>query len=142
VAVRLASFGTAEAPAPGLLISAVPAAAAGIYTERISRGALVPRLLFDVAYDPWPTPLAASAREAGVPVVGGFSLLLHQAAGQVRLMTGKPPPVEAMREAGLAALRRRRRPGSSRSGPSPGPAMQVTGTWRPVAEYPGGAECC
>jgi shikimate dehydrogenase len=109
VAVRVATFGDAEVPAPGLLISTVPAAAADIYTERISRGALLPTLLFDVAYDPWPTPLAASASQAGVPVVGGFALLLHQAAGQVRLMTGKPAPVEAMRAAGLAALRRRRR---------------------------------
>jgi shikimate dehydrogenase len=38
-------------------------------------------------------------------VVGGFILLLHQAARQVELMTGcAPAPLEAMRTAGLAAL--------------------------------------
>jgi shikimate 5-dehydrogenase len=37
-----------------------------------------------------------------VTVVGGFAMLLHQAAAQVTLMTGKPAPVEAMRAAGLA----------------------------------------
>jgi shikimate dehydrogenase len=43
-----------------------------------------------------------------VAVAGGFGLLLHQAARQVELMTGKPAPVEAMRAAGLAELAERR----------------------------------
>ena len=58
-------------------------------------------LLVDVVYAPWPTPLA---RAWGGQVVGGFEMLLHQAAAQVRLMTGLEPPVEAMRSAGLAVL--------------------------------------
>jgi shikimate dehydrogenase len=109
VAVRLAAFGEPPVPAPGLLISTVPAGAADLYAERLLHGTLRPGLVFDVVYHPWPTPLAASARRAGVPAVGGFALLLHQAAGQVRLMTGRPAPVEAMRAAGLAALRGRAR---------------------------------
>ena len=67
-----------------------------------------PRCLLDVVYHPWPTPLAAAARKAGAAVAGGFALLLHQAAGQVELMTGLPAPLEAMRSAGLAALQSRR----------------------------------
>ena len=98
-------------PAPDLLISTVPTGAADIFAERIVAGSLAPGLVFDVVYHPWPTPLAAAARQAGVAVVGGFSLLLHQAAGQVSLMTGKPAPVAAMRAAGLAALRGRGDPG-------------------------------
>jgi shikimate dehydrogenase len=58
-------------------------------------------------YHPWPTRLAAAARQAGLATAGGFELLLHQAAGQVRLMTGRDAPVAAMRAAGLAALARR-----------------------------------
>ena len=58
----------------------------------------------DVVYHPWPTRLAAAARQAGVAVAGGFELLLHQATGQVKLMTGQDAPAEAMRSAGLAAL--------------------------------------
>ena len=87
-----------------MLISTVPAGAADIYAERIARGDLVPRHLLDVVYHPWPTALAAAARERRRLVAGGFALLLHQAADQVTLMTGKQAPVEAMRAAGLAAL--------------------------------------
>ena len=104
VAVRLAEFGDPGMPAPGLLISTVPAGAADIYAKRLAHGSLRPGLVFDVVYHPWPTALAAAARQAGAAVVGGFSLLLHQAAGQVLLMTGTPAPVEAMRAAGLAEL--------------------------------------
>jgi shikimate dehydrogenase len=104
VTVRLTGFDDPGMPAPGLLISTVPTGAADSYAERIVAGSLAPGLVFDVVYHPWPTPLAAAARQAGAAVVGGFSLLLHQAAGQVSLMTGEPAPVEAMRAAGLAAL--------------------------------------
>jgi shikimate dehydrogenase len=41
-------------------------------------------------------------------VASGFTLLLHQAARQVELMTGKPAPVGAMRAAGLAAFATKR----------------------------------
>lgn len=55
--------------------------------------------LVDVVYAPWPTALAAAARLAGAPVVGGREVLLGQAVEQVRLMTGLVPPVSAMRAA-------------------------------------------
>ncbi len=57
-----------------------------------------PGHLLDVVYHPWPTPLAAAAREADIPLAGGLDLLLHQAADQVTLMTGKPAPLPAMRQ--------------------------------------------
>jgi shikimate dehydrogenase len=104
VAVTLTAFDQPAIAAPGLLISTVPAGAANLYAERIARGELKPRHVLDVVYRPWPTALAAAARPAGAGVVGGFPMLLHQAAGQVALMTGKQAPVEAMRAAGLAAL--------------------------------------
>ncbi|MGW3606948.1 shikimate dehydrogenase [Micromonospora sp. NPDC005161] len=62
-------------------------------------------VLFEALYDPWPTPLAASALAAGCPVVSGLDLLLAQAVGQFEQFTGVPAPVEAMRAA-LAAARR------------------------------------
>jgi shikimate dehydrogenase len=61
-------------------------------------------VLLDVAYDPWPTPVAQAWERAGGTAVGGFAMLLHQAVEQVRLMTGRTPHVEVMRAAGLAAL--------------------------------------
>ena len=41
---------------------------------------------------------------AGSIVASGYAMLLHQAAAQVELMTGKPAPLEAMRAAGEAEL--------------------------------------
>ena len=51
--------------------------------------------LLDVAYHPWPTPLAAAW--PGTRIASGRSMLLWQAVEQVQLMTGRPAPVEAMR---------------------------------------------
>jgi len=106
VAVTLTGFEAPQGDPPELLISTVPAGAADIYAKRIARGGLVPRHLLDVVYHPWPTPLAVAARKLGTSVAGGFDLLLHQAAGQVTLMTGRPAPLAAMRAAGESALRR------------------------------------
>jgi shikimate dehydrogenase len=60
-------------------------------------------VLFDALYDPWPTPLAASARSAGCRIVSGLDLLLHQAVRQFELVTGATAPLAAM----AAALDRR-----------------------------------
>lgn len=72
-----------------LLISTLPAGAADVFAPYVVD---VPALL-DVVYDPWPTPLAKACRGR---VIGGASMLLHQAAAQVRLMTGRKPPLRAM----------------------------------------------
>ncbi|MFC4327254.1 shikimate dehydrogenase [Streptomyces andamanensis] len=64
-----------------------------------------PAALFDVLYDPWPTPLAARWSMVGGAVVSGLDLLVHQAVLQVEQMTGRAPaPLEAMRRAGEKAL--------------------------------------
>ncbi|NEB79804.1 shikimate dehydrogenase [Streptomyces sp. SID14478] len=61
--------------------------------------------LFDVVYDPWPTPLAAAWQERGGPVLSGLDLLVHQAVFQFEQFTGdKRPVLDAMRTAGLKAL--------------------------------------
>ena len=63
-------------------------------------------VVFDVIYHPVDTPLMMAAEAAGRTAIGGFALLLHQAARQVELMTGAvQAPVEVMREAGIDALR-------------------------------------
>ncbi|MER6584016.1 shikimate dehydrogenase [Nonomuraea sp. NPDC001023] len=87
-----------------LVVSTLPAGAADAFAGRLAR---VPAL-FDVVYAPWPTRAATAVRDAGGTVVGGFAMLLHQAARQVELMTGRPDvPVEAMRAAGEAEIARR-----------------------------------
>jgi shikimate dehydrogenase len=105
ISVELCPFG--KETGAELLVSTVPAGAADFYAERLRGSAYPPRIVVDVVYHPWPTPLATAASRAGSVVVSGFELLLHQAARQVELMTGRTPPVQAMREAGLAELARR-----------------------------------
>jgi shikimate dehydrogenase len=103
--VELCPFG--KETGAELLISTVPAGAADSYAERLRGITRPPRIVVDVVYHPWPTPLATAASQAGSVAVSGFELLLHQAARQVELMTGRTPPVQAMRDAGLAELARR-----------------------------------
>lgn len=92
-----------------LVVSTLPAgvadelAAGGVAAAAAQRRPV----LLDVVYDPWPTRLAQAWSAAGAPVVGGFVMLVHQACGQVHLMTGLRPPVERMRAAGEAEFRRR-----------------------------------
>ena len=66
--------------------------------------------MLNVVYSPWPTALAQAGAKSGANVIGGFDLLLHQAARQVELMTGiEPAPLPAMRAAGHSELARRTR---------------------------------
>ena len=58
-----------------------------------------PGALLDVVYDPWPTRLAQAWAEGGGVVRSGLDLLVHQAVGQVRLMTGRPVLVAVLRAA-------------------------------------------
>jgi shikimate dehydrogenase len=96
--------------AADLLVSTIPA---GAQTEAVLRLAEPVPVLFDVVYDPWPTPLAAYAAATGRTFVSGLDLLVHQARGQLTLMTGIPdPPLDAIRAAGLAALSQRAGRGS------------------------------
>jgi len=83
-----------------VLVSTVPATAQGAATGLAGSVGVV----FDVVYDPWPTPLARAAVRSGAVLVSGLDLLVHQAALQVRLMTGLDAPLAAMRSAGEQRL--------------------------------------
>jgi shikimate dehydrogenase len=98
VAVDLRAGLPGPVPAADLVICTLPAGAAD--PLRPPAGAAV----LDVVYAPWPTPLAAAADGT---VVSGLAVLLHQAAAQVELMTGRPAPLAAMRAALDAAGRAR-----------------------------------
>ncbi len=90
-----------------VVVSTVPAAA---QTPELLALLDAP-VLFEVLYDPWPTPLARVAQERDVVLVGGLDLLVHQAALQVALFTAphttRPAPLAVMREAGERALAQR-----------------------------------
>ncbi|MFN8194252.1 MAG: shikimate dehydrogenase [Nocardioidaceae bacterium] len=84
-----------------LLVSTIPALPQESLVDSVERVQVV----FEVVYDPWPTPLARWA--TGVPLVTGLDLLVHQAALQFALFTGSAAPLEVMRDAGRAALAER-----------------------------------
>jgi shikimate dehydrogenase len=73
-----------------------------------------PRTVLDVVYGSGRTPLETAAAAAGWTVQDGTAMLLHQAAEQVSLMTGRPAPFQAMADAldRELAARRRQRPGA------------------------------
>jgi shikimate dehydrogenase len=83
-----------------LVVSTVPT---GVADHLASVVVDRPGTLLDVVYDPWPTPLAAAWGAAGGEVASGLDMLLHQAVGQVQLLTGLRPPVDVMRAALEAA---------------------------------------
>jgi len=104
----------AEITAADVVITTLPAGAADDLAALLLRDGDPPAaVLLDVVYRPWPTVLAAAWAGAGGQVAGGLAMLVHQAAAQVRLMTGRTPPVAAMRAAGEAAMAP-----ASRGGPS------------------------
>jgi len=73
-------------------VSPVPSAA-------LASGALV----MDAVYDPPETALLREARQRGCETLGGKWMLVEQAAEQIRLWTGREPPLEVMAEAFDAA---------------------------------------
>ena len=62
--------------------------------------------LLDVIYQDWPTPLARDANRVGMHLVSGLDMLVHQAAEQFDLFTGKRAPLAEMFAAGREALGR------------------------------------
>ena len=88
-----------------VLVSTIPAAAQA--PEVVGLLEDVP-VVFDVLYDPWPTPLAVAARAGRRTVVVRPRPAGAPGGAQVGLMTGRPgAPLEAMREAGRRALAER-----------------------------------
>ncbi|NUV71133.1 MULTISPECIES: shikimate dehydrogenase [unclassified Streptomyces] len=86
-----------------LVIATTPAGATDSLAGSVPE---TPGILFDVLYEPWPTPLASAWLARPGQVVGGLDLLVHQAVLQVERMTGSATaPLAAMRLAGKKTLR-------------------------------------
>jgi shikimate dehydrogenase len=79
-----------------LVLSTVPAGGADALASAVDHPT---GLLFDVVYASWPTPLARTWQEAGGAVASGLDLLVHQAIGQIELMTGRAVAVGVLRAA-------------------------------------------
>ncbi|HTL41808.1 MAG TPA: shikimate dehydrogenase [Pseudolysinimonas sp.] len=93
---------TAErAQVPDAVISTLPGGAVGgiAFPDEVRRRSV----LFDVAYDPWPSALASVWQ---APVVSGLAMLLHQAIAQVRIfVTGDRDGVLPDEDRVIAAMR-------------------------------------
>jgi shikimate dehydrogenase len=85
-----------------VVVSTVPSGAADAVAATVP--AAHPGVLLDVVYAGWPTPVARAGVAAGMTVVPGLDMLVHQAAEQFHLFTGHEAPVAAMTQAGRAAL--------------------------------------
>ena len=88
-----------------VVVSTVPARAGDVAAATVP--AAHPGVLLDVVYAGWPTPLARAGRAGGRPSSRGLDMLVHQAAVQFVLFTGRAAPIEAM------AAARARRPGAA-----------------------------
>jgi shikimate dehydrogenase len=73
--------------AADVVVSTVPMSASDAVAAELPPD--VRGCLLDVLYEPWPTPLAQAWRARGGQVISGARMLLHQAAPQVELMTGR-----------------------------------------------------
>jgi shikimate dehydrogenase len=101
--IRVLPLAGAAAAVAGadVVISTLPPRAADPLAEELAKlfaqraltlsdaaAALTPGVLLDVAYDPWPSRIAAAWQEAGGTVVPGLEMLIYQAVEQVRHFTG------------------------------------------------------
>lgn len=98
---------TPDCRAADLTVSTVPAVAVEASAHDISATSRPGHCLFDVIYHPWPTPLATAWAGCGGAVVSGLDLLVHQAVGQVRLMTGYDVGADVLRAAAEVELAKR-----------------------------------
>ncbi|MCD6599402.1 MAG: shikimate dehydrogenase [Dehalococcoidia bacterium] len=68
--------------------------------EMIPKGALV----YDLVYNPYPTPLLQLAQKAGANILGGLAMLVYQGAASFELWMGKKAPVDVMLDRAKKAL--------------------------------------
>ena len=92
-----------------ILINATPVGGGSLIEQTLVPKALLRRgaTVFDMIYDPLETRLLREAAEAGCVTIGGFEMLLAQAATQFEVWTGMAAPVDAMRSAALLLVQTR-----------------------------------
>jgi shikimate dehydrogenase len=98
-----------------LVVNATPVGMAGVEGDRpgelpfgLDPKRLGPgQLVVDLIYAPATTKLLAEARARGADTCNGLGMLIHQAARQVRIWTGRGASVEVMSAAALRELGKR-----------------------------------
>jgi 3-dehydroquinate dehydratase/shikimate dehydrogenase len=92
-----------------ILINATPVGGGSLAEQTLVPKALLKpgAIVFDMIYDPLETRLLREATEAGCIAIGGFEMLVAQAAIQFEVWTGVAAPVDAMRSGGLLVAQTR-----------------------------------
>lgn len=97
-------------PPPGswdLLVNATPVGSRAVAGSPFD-GPFDGKIVYDLVYDPDPTPLVSAAAEAGVATIGGLAMLVAQAERQFEIWTGQRPPAGLFAGAAASAIARRR----------------------------------
>jgi len=89
-----------------VLINATPVGSRAVAGQPFE-GPFDGRLVYDLVYDPDPTPLMDAAAAAGRTVIGGLAMLVAQAERQFEIWTGQRPPAGLFIEAATAAMKSR-----------------------------------
>lgn len=93
-----------DTAAVDVLVSSVPAELdAALVAGLVARS----RVVFDLIYGHGPSRYGPDAAAAGVPLLDGLDMLVGQAVGQLRLMTGRDCPPGPLLAAARAELARR-----------------------------------
>jgi shikimate dehydrogenase len=103
-----------------LVVNATPVGMAGVEGDRpgalpfgLDPQRLGPgQLVVDLIYAPATTTLLADARARGAETCNGLGMLIHQAARQVMIWTGRGPSVEVMSAAAIRELGKRAEQGT------------------------------
>lgn len=90
-----------------VIINATPVGMANPRESPLNADEIKAKYLFEMIYDPPQTQLATLAKERGVEVISGIEMLVHQAARQFEIWTGKPAPVDDMLRVASVALQQR-----------------------------------
>lgn len=109
VAEAIGATTTSWPPAPGqwdLLVNATPVGSRALPGTPFD-GPFDGRFVYDLVYDPDPTPLLQAAARVGLETIGGLAMLVAQAERQFEIWTGQRPPAGLFAEAAAAALRKR-----------------------------------
>jgi shikimate dehydrogenase len=88
-----------------LVVNTTPSDVASVFLDQIDSASAT---LFEVLYNPWPTPLLSKWRKAGGYGIDGLDLLIHQAISQVEIFSScsvnRSEMAQLLRTAGEKAL--------------------------------------
>jgi len=90
-----------------VIINATPVGMGNSNESPLNENEIKARYVFDMIYDPPQTRLLKMAQAAGVDVIPGSEMFVHQAARQFEIWTGKPAPLDEMSRVVSKALEER-----------------------------------